>query len=128
MVNLTKVKENCEREALEEWRETAAKKPKLRTYQTIKNDVEVLRHVKCNLSRALRSLLTWLRIGDLNLELEVSRRRNLPVMVRLCRVCPGGVVVVENHFLLECPRHRQLRQELVRAMEEDALTMGGKGG
>ncbi len=55
------------------WRHNCSTKPKLRTYVTFKNNVEVASHIACNLPKYERSLISQLRLGILPLRIETGR-------------------------------------------------------
>ncbi len=53
-----------------DWKHQCSTKPKLRTYRIFKNDTIVANHIKCNLSKYERSLISQLRLGILPLRIE----------------------------------------------------------
>ena len=58
----------------------------------------------------LRKNLTKIRCSDHILEIEVGRHKNLKVEERICKLCSGGEVESELHFLEQCPAYTNLRK------------------
>ena len=52
--------------------------------------------------RKKRSLVCKLRLGTLDLEIEKSRRLNIPRSERVCKICNSGEVEDVVHFILKC--------------------------
>ena len=53
--------------------------------------------------RKKRSLFSKLRLGTLDLEIEKSRKFNIPRAERICKLCDSGEVEDVAHFILNCP-------------------------
>ncbi len=63
-------------------------------------------YFKINLPRNERSLLSQLqniRYGILQIQLETGRYKGEVRADRYCRICNGGVVKDQYHFVLKCP-------------------------
>ncbi len=88
--------------SLENWRHKCSTKPKLRTYITFKNDLDVASHLCCNMPKYERSLISQLRLGILPLRIETGRYSNLEVKDRTCLICDTNNVEDEEHFLFNC--------------------------
>ncbi len=88
--------------SLENWRHKCSTKPKLRTYITFKNDMDVASHLCCNMPKYERSLISQLRLGILPLRIETGRYSNLEVKDRTCLICDTNNVEDEEHFLFNC--------------------------
>jgi len=94
------------------WRDEVNIKPKLRTYVTFKDNVEVENYVKyCN-NRQKRSLMAQIRCGILPLKIETGRFTKLAVEERVCTMCNLGKVEDEVHFVVECPFYLAERNSL----------------
>ena len=91
------------RPKLAEWTQHYLTIPKLRTYITFKNDINVFAHISCNLPKCEISLISQLELGILLLKqvdmriLERKRKRE-----RICILCQKNCVENEAHYLLEC--------------------------
>ena len=102
IIPLDIVKEKIDDQFLANWRHNCSTKPKLRTYVTFKDNVEVASHIVCNLPKYERSLISQLRLGILPLRLETGRYSNLKECDRICLLCQQNMVENEEHFLFEC--------------------------
>ena len=98
--------------------------PKLRTY----NRVAIFNSNKCYLTKPLsfiqRKFLAKLRLGVLGLRIETGRYerpRRLPEE-RICRQCTLGTTEDEAHFILHCPRHTLLRNDLLTNLSLEDFT------
>jgi len=59
-----------------------------------------------------RSIHTSLRSGTNKLEIDMGRRLNLHKTERLCKHCTMNTVEDELHFLVQCPKYNNFRNEL----------------
>ena len=98
--------------------------PKLRTY----NRVAIFNAAKCYLTKPLsfiqRKFLAKLRLGVLGLRIETGRYerpRRLPEE-RICTQCNLGATEDESHFILHCPRHTLLRNNLLSNVSLEEFT------
>ena len=88
--------------------------PKLRTY----NSFAEFKSEKCYLTKPLlfiqRKFLAKLRLGVLGLRIETGRyeRPKKTAAERTCTQCSMGETEDEAHFLLHCPKHSLLRNQL----------------
>ena len=83
---------------------------KLRLYRTFKDKIMVESYVMDLMPYMHRKYLAMFRCGSLPLEVELGRRRNLPLDERLCPLCKQGVED-EVHILLQCPVYDDLRED-----------------
>ena len=93
------------------WNENRYKSDKLRYYNLYKCDKEQEDYLNLNISKYQRSLLAQFRCGILPLEIEVGRYRNEELSNRICRLC-SSAIEDEIHFLCECPKYNDLRNNL----------------
>ena len=89
-------------------------KPKLHLYSKVKSDWGVASHVRCNLSKFKRSLITQLRLGMLGIEVEVGRYNCVLKEERVCKLCKLDVED-EIHFLFEC-RNNNIHEKFSKVM------------
>ena len=77
-----------------EWKKAMEKKPKLRTYRTIKENLKLEDYLKVNTNPKSRQTLTNLRTGSNNLRIETGRwtRPREAIEDRLCMECMNGSV------------------------------------
>jgi hypothetical protein len=102
-----------------EWKETVSRKPKLRFYSLFKQNFGTERYVKLNLDTQQRSLTAQLRLGILPLRVETGRFVNLPLENRTCEICDSDSVEDECHFLFECEKYHELRENWETAIKEN---------
>ena len=77
------------------------------------------------LSFIQRKFLAKTRLGVLQLRIETGRfeRPKKPIEARICKQCSLNEVETESHFILSCPRHSFLREQLFRRVNlEDFST------
>ena len=86
------------------WKEEMEKSPKLYLYKEVKGDLGVAPHLKVNLSKKRRSLISQLRLGCLPIAIERDRYLGLPRENRLCPLCRKECES-EIHFTLVCEKN-----------------------
>ena len=104
----------------DEWKKLASRKSKLKLYLSIKKDFGLENHVKLNLSRNERSVLSQLRCSILPIQIEIGRFNNLKIEERLCPICNTGSIETEYHFLFECPKYQNSREDFYRQLNINA--------
>ena len=65
------------------------------------------------INRQQRSALGRLRGGTLPLAIETGRYRQIPQNDRICKSCDSQNIENEYHFILDCARHKDLRDHLL---------------
>jgi hypothetical protein len=90
------------------------KKPKLRTYKTFKQKLEVENYLTSESQKIARFLLTRIRTGTSELRIETGRwkRPQEKVEERRCRACMTGEVEDEKHFILDCKIYQTMREQM----------------
>ncbi len=109
-VNLESVDlEHCKKSVYERdkvnWSNQIKAKSKLYILASIKTELGVEPFVRLNISRYERSILAQLRYGILQIQLETGRYSNEKRENRLCKICSGGVVEDQSHFVFHCPAY-----------------------
>ena len=96
------------------WQSKCPTLPKLRTFLKFKDFHSDSPHIYKPLSFMQRKRISQFRLGTLNLRIETGRyvRPRLPPEERFCLICNNGDVEDEIHFLLNCQRYEQARQNL----------------
>lgn len=112
------VRSHLETNYLTSWTADMNAMPKLRTYKLLKTTFGVEDYVRCPMHKSLRSAIARIRMGVFPLRIETGRWRGLPLEERLCTNCDMNEVENEKHFLCVCPRHTNLRQGLIRNINE----------
>ena len=83
---------------------------RLQTYSIFKHDFKLEKHLEKITDHKFRTALTRFRISSHNLFIETGRYDNTPRSNRICKSCNMGVIESEFHFLLVCPKFRDLRK------------------
>ncbi len=99
------------------WINNVKDKSKLDFLSVIKPTHGVEPFVKLNISRYERSLLAQLRYGILQIQLETGRYNNEPRDSRFCRICNGGEVEDQYHFVFHCPVYNNKREIFTNVMQ-----------
>ena len=101
----------------DQWKLEMNNKPKLRVYREMKQDIRVSAHVRANLNRWEKSLLSRMATGVLPLRIESGRFEGLPPEERTCLLCKRSPET-EVHFVTECSVFEPLRMKLMDKLPE----------
>ncbi len=99
------------------WENSVKDKCKLDFLTQVKSTLKAEPFVKLNIGRYERSLLAQLRYGILQIQLETGRYNNEKREDRLCRICNGGTIEDQFHFVLHCPAYNDKRNAFTTLME-----------
>ena len=116
-VNLDAAKVRLEEMYHQTWRSELRNKTKLNNYSVLADGSQPANHLTANLSKIKRSLISRLRSGSLQLEVERGRFSSVPRDERICKLC-GVEVEDELHFLFKCEIYRETRKRLYRKVPE----------
>ena len=100
-----------------EWHSDIVSKAKLSNYCTFKNAWEAEPHLRVNMSRVKRCLISRLRYGMLPLHVETGRFSRLPRKKHICTLCKSNVED-EYHFLFDCDKLKTVRHNLYNKIPE----------
>ena len=92
---------------------------KLTLLKNCKSQNKPSNYLKLIANRKQRSLLSKLRLGTLDLEIEKSRKHNIPRAERHCKLCNTGEVENEIHFILNCPALSHSRESYIKTLSSD---------
>jgi hypothetical protein len=125
------IKKKIQEEEEKEWKKAMEDKPKLRTYRTIKNKLELEEYLIANTNREGRYIMTSLRTGSNDLRIETGRRTRPREKIeeRLCMECMEGDIEDEKHFLLDCAMYQDMRQRMfdeIRIITADRVRLDEK--
>ena len=117
----------------EEWRKRMDSKSKLRTYRTMKRDLEAEKYLEEGTAQQ-RRVMVMMRGGTNDLRIETGRYEKLEEEERICIFCESGEVEDERHFLCRCEAWkderevvlREVRKLGVRMTEEEIMFVSGK--
>ncbi len=107
--------------AAERWKQSVLSKPKLRTYKLFKQELKTEDYVNCLMTRFQRSTFAKFRCGILPIQIEVGRFRGQRECDRKCPICKTAVES-EIHFMFECPRYHNVRNEFLTNIGVDPQT------
>ena len=82
--------------------------PRLQVYKVINSDFIVPKHL--GLPFHMRKLISKIRCSSHRLEIERGRYTKTQREDRICKICDSGEVEDENHFLIQCPAYKYLRE------------------
>ena len=86
---------------------------KLRLFSLYKKDICLSYHITNIINVKHRRLLTKLRLGILELEIEKGRWENIERNKRTCKICNQNIVEDEYHFILQCTFYTDLRTKYI---------------
>lgn len=82
---------------------------KLETYCLIKHTFGFEEYLDFIKDKKIRISLTQFRVSSHDLNIEVGRYTNITRNQRICTNCSMNILECEYHFLLVCPKYRDLR-------------------
>ena len=117
VVNITDVKKKLLTMYEHVWKDQILRKSKLDLYCMVKNGYECAPHLKANIPKHARSLISQLRMGTLGLQLERGRYVNISRSDRICKLCATDVED-QLHFLFSCPKLLLTRDVMYAGLPE----------
>ena len=90
---------------------------KLKNYKLIKHSFQYESYLDTVKDSAKRIRMTKLRLSCHDLEIERGRYKSKRIEERLCSNCALGKIEDEIHFLLECPKYTNERNEIMSFLE-----------
>ena len=91
------------------WYATINNSRRLASYCIHKHDFHFEKYLNCIQINKYRIALTKFRVSSHDLAVETGRYTNVAVDDRKCQQCSMNVLEDEYHFLLVCPKYRNLR-------------------
>ena len=91
---------------------------KLCTYVQIKEFESAATFVKADVCRSQRSIMARMLCSILPLEVKVGRFRNIKKELRFCKLCDGGVIEDEMHFVFDCTCIEDAREEFLKPLSD----------
>ena len=107
--------------ALQEQDSSILNSSKLDFYKNIYKIQTRAQYVDSISYRSDRSVLAKIRISAHNLTVEKGRYTGIPRHDRICKVCNTGSIGNEQHFLIECPAYKPLREDFILKLEKVAI-------
>jgi hypothetical protein len=103
----------------EQWYTSVQNSPKLRTYKLFKTNFKTEQYIVLNLEKNERSMLAQFRCGILPLRVETGRFIGENVNQRICTFCDQEQIENETHFLVECTKYDNIRQQVFEDLLSD---------
>lgn len=103
----------------DEWKSKTRSLPKLRTYVTFKQNVQLEPYVTMNITKQERSLMARFRCGILPLRVETGRYQNEPLQERYCVLCKSNSIEDEKHFIFQCKFYENNRISFFHSINLD---------
>ena len=107
--------------ALQEQDSSILNSSKLDFYKNIYKIQTHAQYVDSISYRSDRSVLAKIRISAHKLTVKKGRYTGIPRHDRICKVCNTGSIENEQHFLLECPAYKLLREDFILKLEKVAI-------
>lgn len=96
------------------WFSNIHNSPRLSLYSRIKNDFCFERYLDVIKEKKYLFALCRLRVSAHSLLIETGRHMNIPRENRICKNCTMNVIENEFHFILVCPRFREIRKKYLK--------------
>lgn len=87
---------------------------RLSMYSLYKHEFNLENYLKCINYKKYRISLSKFRLSSHDLAIERGRYANIEVENRKCLNCNLNAIETEYHFLLVCPKYRELRRTLFK--------------
>lgn len=96
------------------WYSDINNSPRLQSYCIFKHNFQTEQYLDCIKENKYRVALSRLRTSSHSLLIETGRYENIAREERLCKSCNMRKVETEFHFILVCPKYRELRTKYFR--------------
>ena len=106
------VQQTLKDQFIQKWRQVVQTSSKCVLYQSYKDNFEFESYL-CMSPPQYRIALSKLRMSNHKLSIERGRYRNVPRHQRLCDFCESERLGDEYHFLLECSKFQDLREQYI---------------
>ena len=97
------------------WYSAIHNSPRLQSYSIFKHQLELEKYLDVIHEKKSQISLSRFRTSSHDLKIESGRYNSTPRQRRLCRSCSMNKVEDEYHFLLVCPKYRELRLKYFKA-------------
>ena len=94
---------------LQKWYSDINNSSRMQTYSLFKHNFELEKYLKLNMEAKYKTAFARFRTSSHNLAIETGRYENIPRDQRTCKSCNMNAIENEYHFLLVCPKYRELR-------------------
>jgi hypothetical protein len=99
---------------LQRWYSEVVNSRRLETYSLFKHAFERERYLEVITDQRFKNALARFRTSSHRLNIEIGRYNNVPRDQRVCLSCNMNILENEYHFLLVCPKYRELRRKYLK--------------
>ncbi len=103
------------------WANSIKDKPKLDFLANIKPAFGTEPYLKMNITHYERSLLSQLRYGILQIQLATGRYQGQVRHDRHCKICEGGALEDQYHFVFKCPAYTLRRDIFIDRIKDKVV-------
>ena len=94
---------------LQKWYSDINNSSHLQTYSLFKHNFELEKYLKLNMEVRYKTAFARFRTSSHNLAIETGTYENIPRDQRTSKSCNMNAIEDEYHFLLVCPKYRELK-------------------
>lgn len=113
-VNLAILKQRITDTYTQSWYASINNSRRLKSYCIFKHNFSPEKYTECIKTNKTRIALTRFRVSSHDLAIETGRYNNIDVDERKCIHCQMNAIENEYHFLLVCPKYRDLRRNFFK--------------
>jgi hypothetical protein len=99
---------------MQEWYTSINNSSRLETFALFKHKFQQEKYLEIISENKYRIALTRFRISSHDLLIETGRHTNIDRQNRICKNCNMNMIESEYHFLLVCPKYRDLRKKYIK--------------
>ena len=97
----------------QKWYSDINNSSRLQSYSIFKHNLTLEKYLKISMENKYKYALSRFRTSSHDLLIETGRYENIPRDQRLCKSCDMKKIESEYHFLLACPKLRDLRKNIL---------------
>ena len=99
----------------QKWYSDINNSSRLQSYNIFKHNFTLEKYLKISMENKYKYALSRFRTSSHDLLNETGRYENIPRDQRLCKSCDMKTIESEYHFLLVCPKFRDLRKKYFKS-------------
>ena len=99
----------------QKWYSDINNSSRLQSYSIFKHNFTLEKYLKISMENKYKYALSRFRASSHDLLIETGRYENIPRDQRLCKSCDMKTIESEYHFLLVCPKFRDLRKKYFKS-------------
>ena len=99
----------------QKWYSDINNSSRLQSYSIFKHNFTLEKYLKISMENKYKYALSRFRTSSHDLLIETGRYENIPRDQRLCKSCDMKTIESEYHFLLVCPKFRDLKKKYFKS-------------